>query len=67
MAVMSEIKAVIMAGGFGTRLWPMSRAARPKQFLSLSGEITMLQATLKRLSSLNVASNITICNEENRL
>lgn len=66
MAVMSEIKAVIMAGGFGTRLWPMSRAARPKQFLSLSGEITMLQATLKRLSSLNVASNVTICNEEHR-
>lgn len=55
-----------MAGGFGTRLWPMSRAARPKQFLSINNELTMLQATLKRMLSLNISSNITICNEEHR-
>ncbi len=60
------IRAVVMAGGFGTRLWPMSRAAYPKQFLSLHGEKTMLQATLTRLDSLDVDSSVTICNEEHR-
>ena len=57
---------VIMAGGSGTRLWPLSRAAYPKQFLRLHGEDTMLQATLKRLSGLDVQSSITICNEAHR-
>jgi len=63
---MSEIKAVIMAGGSGTRLWPLSRAAHPKQFLALHGDDSMLQATVKRLSGLNVKSSVTICNEEHR-
>jgi mannose-1-phosphate guanylyltransferase len=63
---MSEIKAVIMAGGSGTRLWPLSRAAHPKQFLALHGDDTMLQSTVKRLSGLNVKSSVTICNEEHR-
>jgi mannose-1-phosphate guanylyltransferase len=60
------IKAVIMAGGSGTRLWPLSRAAHPKQFLALHGDDTMLQATFKRLDGLNVHSSVTICNEEHR-
>jgi mannose-1-phosphate guanylyltransferase len=60
------INAVVMAGGSGTRLWPLSRAAHPKQFLALHGEDTMLQATLKRLDGLNVQSSVTICNEEHR-
>lgn len=60
------IKAVIMAGGSGTRLWPLSRAAHPKQFLALHGDDTMLQATVKRLSGLNIQSSVTICNEEHR-
>ena len=60
------ICTVIMAGGSGTRLWPLSRAMHPKQFLSLHGEDTMLQATLKRLSKLDVDSLVTICNEEHR-
>jgi|TARA_B110000259_G_scaffold72302_1_gene85077 mannose-1-phosphate guanylyltransferase len=63
---MTVIKAVIMAGGSGTRLWPLSRAAHPKQFLALHGDDTMLQATVKRLSGLNVKSSVTICNEEHR-
>ena len=63
---MSEIKAVIMAGGSGARLWPLSRAAHPKQFLALHGDDTMLQATMKRLHGLNVKSSVTICNEEHR-
>jgi len=60
------IKAVIMAGGSGTRLWPLSRSRHPKQFLSLTGEDTMLQSTVKRLSSLDIYSTIIICNEEHR-
>jgi len=55
-----------MAGGSGTRLWPLSRAAHPKQFLRLHGEDTMLQTTVKRLSELDINSSITICNEEHR-
>ena len=60
------IKAVLLAGGSGTRLWPLSRATHPKQFLALDGEDTMLQATMKRLEGLNIESSVTICNEEHR-
>ncbi len=60
------IKAVILAGGSGTRLWPLSRAGYPKQFLALKGEDTLLQATLKRLKGLKISSTVTICNEEHR-
>ena len=61
-----SICAVVMAGGSGTRLWPLSRAAHPKQFLSLHGENTMLQETFNRLEGLDINSSITICNEEHR-
>jgi len=60
------LKSVIMAGGSGTRLWPLSRAAHPKQFLALHGDGTMLQATVKRLDGLDIQSSVTICNEEHR-
>mgnify|MGYP006119829277 CR=1 FL=1 len=59
-----SICAVILAGGSGTRLWPLSRVSHPKQFLALHDEDTMLQATFKRLSGLDIQSSITICNEE---
>jgi mannose-1-phosphate guanylyltransferase len=55
-----------MAGGSGTRLWPLSRAAHPKQFLSLHAKNTMLQETFNRLDGLDISSSITICNEEHR-
>ena len=61
-----SICPVIMAGGSGTRLWPISRAAHPKQFLRLHGEDTMLQSTVKRLLGLDIQASITICNEEHR-
>jgi mannose-1-phosphate guanylyltransferase len=61
-----SICTVIMAGGSGTRLWPLSRAAHPKQFLRLHGEGSMLQETVKRLAGLDIQSSITICHEEHR-
>jgi mannose-1-phosphate guanylyltransferase len=60
------IKAVVMAGGSGTRLWPLSRAGHPKQFLKLIGDKSMLQSTMKRLECLDISSSVTICNEEHR-
>jgi mannose-1-phosphate guanylyltransferase len=60
------ITPVIMAGGSGTRLWPLSRAGHPKQFLALNGDKTMLQQTVERLKDLPISESITICNEEHR-
>lgn len=58
---------VIMAGGSGTRLWPLSRQLNPKQFLPLvDSEQTMLQATVARLNGVDAASPLLICNEEHR-
>lgn len=57
---------VVMAGGSGTRLWPLSRKLLPKQFLPLISQDSMLQATLKRLEGLELFEPITICNEEHR-
>jgi len=57
---------VIIAGGSGTRLWPISRASHPKQFLSLHDKNTMLQSTVERLEGLDIQSSVTICNEEHR-
>jgi mannose-1-phosphate guanylyltransferase len=60
------ILPVIMAGGSGSRLWPISRASYPKQFLKLNGEGTMLQETILRLNSTDIDSPLIICNEEHR-
>ena len=57
---------VLLSGGIGTRLWPVSRASHPKQLLALSGELTMLQETVRRISSLESAAPIVVCNEEHR-
>jgi len=60
------ILPIIIAGGSGSRLWPLSRAKHPKQFLNIVGENTMLQDTVKRLSNLDVLSPVVICNHEHR-
>jgi mannose-1-phosphate guanylyltransferase/mannose-1-phosphate guanylyltransferase/mannose-6-phosphate isomerase len=58
---------VILAGGSGTRLWPLSRQLYPKQFLPLVGERTLFQETALRLSSDELlASPIIVCNEDHR-
>src|SRR6478736_3204953 len=54
------LHAVIMAGGTGTRFWPLSRAARPKQLLDLTGGRTMIQATIDRLGDLAPADRTWI-------
>jgi mannose-1-phosphate guanylyltransferase len=57
---------VIMAGGSGTRLWPLSRTAFPKQFLSLGYDQTMLQQTIARLDGLSDCAPMIITNENHR-
>ncbi|MBM4023420.1 MAG: mannose-1-phosphate guanylyltransferase, partial [Planctomycetes bacterium] len=46
------LHAIVMAGGSGTRFWPASRAALPKQLLPLAGERTLLEDTVARLTGL---------------
>jgi len=58
---------VIMSGGSGTRLWPLSRKHKPKQFLALFGDNTMFQETLHRLDGLkDLQSPIVVCNHDHR-
>lgn len=60
------ILPIIMAGGTGSRLWPMSRELYPKQFLTLHGSKSMLQSTVARLEGLDAQDPLVICNEEHR-
>jgi mannose-1-phosphate guanylyltransferase len=58
---------IIMAGGSGSRLWPLSRQLNPKQFLQLAdAQLSMLQATIARLKGLDIALPRLICNEQHR-
>ena len=57
---------VILSGGAGTRLWPLSRELYPKQLLALTGERTMLQQTALRLEGLSATSPVVVCNEAHR-
>lgn len=62
-----KIVPVILSGGSGTRLWPLSRKKYPKQYLPLASDNTMLQETILRLNGLdNLAEPVIICNEEHR-
>ncbi len=60
------ILPVIMSGGSGSRLWPLSRALHPKQFLALLNDKTLLQETINRLDNSNCLEPLIICNEEHR-
>ncbi len=58
---------VILSGGSGTRLWPLSRELHPKQFLPLCSDNTMIQDTVVRLSGIKeMAKPIVVCNESHR-
>lgn len=60
------LQPIIIAGGTGSRLWPLSRELFPKQFQKLHGNQTMLQATVERLQGLDCLTPIVICNENHR-
>lgn len=62
----SVLKPVIMAGGSGSRLWPLSRELFPKQFLPLASDRAMLQVTVDRLQGLTDEQPLVICNEAHR-
>src|SRR4051812_28752660 len=63
----AQIHPVILSGGSGTRLWPLSRTAYPKQLLPLVSERTLLQDTATRsLNDVGFAAPLLICNEEHR-
>lgn len=63
----AQIHPVILSGGAGTRLWPLSRAAYPKQLLPLVSDRTLLQETATRnVSDVGFAAPLLICNEEHR-
>ena len=63
---MNPITPVLLCGGVGSRLWPVSRHGRPKQYLNLIGEQSMLQQTLTRLEGIEQTDPIIVCNDEHR-
>ena len=63
---MAQLQPVLLSGGSGTRLWPLSREAYPKQFLPLAGDDTMVQATWRRVEALADLAPIVVANEEHR-
>lgn len=64
---MNKILPVVLSGGSGTRLWPLSREKYPKQLLPLVGDLSMLQATIARMDGIpGLAEPLLVCNEEHR-
>ena len=63
---MAHLQPVLLSGGSGTRLWPLSREAYPKQFLPLASERTMVQDTWLRVAPLTASAPIVVANEEHR-
>jgi mannose-1-phosphate guanylyltransferase / mannose-6-phosphate isomerase len=64
-----KLQQIVLSGGSGTRLWPLSREKYPKQLLSLVGEDSLLQATVRRVAGLagaTLAPPMVVCNEEYR-
>src|SRR5690606_40053858 len=59
---MATATPVILSGGSGTRLWPLSSATRPKQFHSLVGDETLIHATVRRVAGEESAPPLVVCN-----
>ena len=63
------VQPVVLSGGSGTRLWPLSREKYPKQLLSLVGQDSLLQATVRRVigtAGVTLTAPMVVCNEEYR-
>ena len=63
---MTILQPVLLSGGSGTRLWPLSREAYPKQFLPLVGDNTMMQDTWLRVAPIATVAPIVVANEDHR-
>ncbi|WP_280138402.1 sugar phosphate nucleotidyltransferase [Pseudovibrio denitrificans] len=63
---MSKITPVILSGGFGSRLWPLSRRERPKQFLPIFSGQSLFQKTCERVSSEQFRAPLVISNQDHR-
>ena len=63
---MAKLQPVLLSGGSGTRLWPLSREAYPKQFLPLASDDTMLQATWKLVAAIADVAPIVVAGEDHR-
>ncbi|MFA9460985.1 mannose-1-phosphate guanylyltransferase/mannose-6-phosphate isomerase [Thiohalorhabdus methylotrophus] len=62
-----KVVPVLLSGGVGSRLWPLSRELYPKQFMALTGEGTLLQETYRRVAALEGLSNpVAVCHEDHR-
>lgn len=61
-----KVIPVILSGGSGSRLWPLSRGSYPKQFWRLLGEHTLLQDTVLRSSGIGLSAPVIVCNAEHR-
>ncbi|QTR55326.1 mannose-1-phosphate guanylyltransferase/mannose-6-phosphate isomerase [Thiothrix unzii] len=65
--MINQLIPVILSGGSGTRLWPLSRKHRPKQFLPVVDEFTLFQSTILRLQGITeLEAPVVVCNEEHR-
>jgi len=64
--MLAKLQPVLLSGGSGTRLWPLSREAYPKQFLALAGDDTMLQATWRRVAPIADLPPIVVAGEDHR-
>ncbi|MGP5687181.1 sugar phosphate nucleotidyltransferase [Psychrobacter glacincola] len=56
----------VMAGGVGSRLWPLSRKAYPKQFFNLASDQCQIADTLTRLSGIDIAGNLLLCSQDHK-
>src|SRR5512135_440778 len=66
MGTMPPVFAIILAGGSGTRFWPLSRESSPKQMLQIVGEDTLLRQTVKRVQDFVPPQNIWIVTTEDK-